>query len=181
MTMARVKNGEVIGVGLPDDLKDATPGRLHHYGWRKVVGTPKPNPSDLEHGQELKEGEGYEYGGPYTYDTEEDVVYGGWRRTDVKDRIWREVREAAIMTRAEFKLALDERDELAAVEAAMNDSSADPRAVILWEDALHFHRTDPNLQKLATDLGYTEEQLDEIFGIIRLPEEETLGTESTSA
>jgi len=183
MTMAKVQDGKVVEVGLPDDLKDATSGRLHHYGWRKIVGTPKPNPSELEKGgQGLKEGQGYEYGGPYKYDAEEDVVYGGWRRTNVKERIWREVREAAVMTRAEFKLALDERDELAAVEAAMNDSSADPRAVILWEDALHFHRTDPDLQRLATDLGYTEEQLDEIFGIISLPdEEETLGTESTSA
>jgi len=36
MTMAKVKDGEVVEVGLPDDLKDATSGRLHHYGWRQV-------------------------------------------------------------------------------------------------------------------------------------------------
>ena len=69
MTMARVKDEEVVEVGLPDDLLDATSGRLHHYGWRKVLGKPKP-----------VDGDKYEYGEPYSFDAEEDCVYGTWNK-----------------------------------------------------------------------------------------------------
>jgi len=73
--------------------------------------------------------------------------------------------DRAKLSRADFKLALLERGELDAVKTAMTDPSADPRAVILWEDALEFRRTNKDLLALASELGYTEEQLDDVFGI----------------
>ena len=92
--------------------------------------------------------------------------YNDWREAYEAKEL-KKSRDAATLTRADFKLALLERDELENVKAAMSDPSADPRAVILWEDALEFKRMNKDLQALADELGYTEEQLDEIFSISR--------------
>jgi len=75
MTMAKVKNGEVVEVGLSSDLKDATLGRLYHYGWRFVKGLPK-----------AASGSGSEYTAPYIYDAEQDCVYGTWQKTNIHQR-----------------------------------------------------------------------------------------------
>ena len=47
----------------------------------------------------------------------------------------------------------------------MADADADPRAQILWEDAMEFRRTHPDLLTLANALGYTDAQLDALFGV----------------
>jgi len=152
--MARVKNDKVVAVGLPDSLESTEPDRLYALGWRQVKGLPKPT-----------DGKGYEYTHPFTYNADEDAVYGTWKKTDVHEEIKDSQRNRATLTRSEFKLALLDRSELDNVKAAMSDPSADPRAVILWEDALEFRRTNKDLLTLAAELGYTEEQLDDIFGI----------------
>jgi len=90
--------------------------------------------------------------------------YNDWR-DQYEARQLQKARDNAKLTRSEFKLALLEINELDNVKAAIDDSGVDPRAVILWEDALHFHRTDSDLLRLAEELGYTEDQLDSIFGI----------------
>jgi len=90
--------------------------------------------------------------------------YNDWRQQYEEQQL-QKARESASLSRAEFKLALLERNELDNVKQAMADPSADPRAVILWEDALEFKRTNKDLLALASDLGYTQEQLDDIFGI----------------
>jgi len=159
MTMARVKDGEVVAVGLPNSLQKESKERLYKQGWRQVKGTPKP--------QHNVEGMGYVYGHPYNYDAEEDAVYGTWIEKDVAGEALKNKRERASLSRADFKLALHEMGELENVNAAMADPSADPRAVILWEDALEFKRMNKDLLALADELGYTDEQLDEIFSISR--------------
>jgi len=156
MTMARINDDQkVVEVGLPDDLLGATSGRLYHYGWRPVIGKPKPT-----------DGKGYEYIGPYTYDAEQDAVYGTWQETDIKERIWREAREKASLTRAEFKLALLDMGELDNVKTAMTAPDLDPRVKILWEDSSIFNRTDDDLLAFAESMGYSEKQLDILFGIV---------------
>jgi len=90
--------------------------------------------------------------------------YNDWRDRFAAEQLQKS-RENASLTRAEFKLALLERNELDNVQTAMSDSGANPRAVILWEDALNFERLNDDLLTLASDLGYTEDQLDDIFGI----------------
>ena len=90
--------------------------------------------------------------------------YNDWRSAYEAEQL-QKARESASLSRAGFKLALLERGELDSVKAAMDDPSADPRAVILWEDALEFKRMNKDLLALASELGYTEEQLDDIFGI----------------
>jgi len=152
--MARIKEGQVVAVGLPDSLQSKEPNRLYALGWRQVKGLPKPT-----------DGSGYEYTHPFTYDADEDAVYGTWQQTKIHQRIEKQARERAALSRADFKLALLERDELDAVKEAMSDPDADTRAVILWEDALEFRRMNKDLLAFAAELGYTEEQLDDIFGI----------------
>jgi len=154
MTMARIKDERVVQVGLPGSLANASQDRLHALGWRRLKGQAKPT-----------DGKGYEYTHPYTYDAEDDVVYGTWQQTDIIERTRQKARNRAKLSRAEFKLALLERDELENVKTAMSDANADPRAVILWEDANEFWRTNEDLLALAAALGYTEAQLDDIFGI----------------
>ena len=94
------------------------------------------------------------------------LSFKDWRAEYEADQL-KKARERAKLSRAEFKLALLDIGELDSVKAAMADPSADPRAVILWEDALEFKRTNKDLLALADELGYTEEQLDEIFSISR--------------
>jgi len=159
MTMARVKDGEVVAVGLPNSLQKESKEKLYKQGWRKVKGTPKP-----EHNVE---GMAYVYGHPYSYDAEEDTVYGTWIEKDIAAEALKNKREKASLSRADFKLALLEQDELDNVKAAMSDPSADTRAVILWEDALEFKRMNKDLLTFADEMGYTDEQLDEIFSIDR--------------
>jgi len=105
--MAKVKDGEVLEVGLPDDLKDASSGRLHHYGWRPVKGLPKPT-----------DGAGYEYTAPYTYDAEEDAVYGTWQQTDIRE----EIQETRIrQIRKERDELLEESDYAVLPDAPVTD------------------------------------------------------------
>jgi len=159
MTMARVKDGEVFAVGLPNSLREESKEKIYRQGWREVKGTPKP--------QHSLEGMGYVYGSPYSYDAQEDAVFGTWVEKDVAAEALNNKREKASLSRADFKLALHDMGELENVKAAMSDPSADPRAVILWEDALEFKRMNKDLLALAEELGYTEQQLDEIFSINR--------------
>jgi len=74
--MARIKDDKVLAVGLPDSLELTEPDRLYALGWRQVKGLPKPT-----------DGSGYEYTHPFTYDADEDAVYGTWQQTDILDRI----------------------------------------------------------------------------------------------
>lgn len=72
-------------------------------------------------------------------------------------------RKDAILTRARFKLALLEGGYLEDVEAAYPSW---PKAVqIMWDDSSTFERLHPELLALAAAMGYTDEQLDAIFGI----------------
>jgi len=96
MTMARIKDDKVVAVNLPDNLESTEPDRLYALGWRQVKGLPKPT-----------DGSGYEYTHPYTYNADEDAVYGTWQQTDVIDRI-NEAKAKGI--REQRDVLLDESD-----------------------------------------------------------------------
>lgn len=157
MTLARVRNNEVVEVTLPERLKGRVYDDLYKNGWRQVKGTPKPDPTD--------DGLKWVYGGPYTYNADEDAVYGEWSQKDLKAAQLQASRERAALSRADFKLALYEMGELETVKSAMEASDVDPRAKILWEDAQLFKRLDNDLLKMAETVGYTDEKLDQLFGI----------------
>ena len=75
-------------------------------------------------------------------------------------------RESASLSRADFKLGLLDMGELDNVKAAMADPNTDPRVVVLWEDAERFNRMHPDLLSFAQVMGYSEQQLDQLFGVL---------------
>jgi len=81
------------------------------------------------------------------------------------DRALEQARESASLSRADFKLGLLDMGELDNVQALMDDPATDPRIKIMWEDSGRFERMHPDLLSLAQVMGYTEDQLDELFGL----------------
>ena len=75
-----------------------------------------------------------------------------------------QARESAVLSRANFKLALLEAGYLQDVKDFVAQS-ADDRIAILWEDSASFERMHPDLLLLASQMGYTDEQMDALFGI----------------
>jgi len=84
---------------------------------------------------------------------------------NLDDRALEQAREDASLSRADFKIGLLEMGELDNVQALMDDPATDPRIKIMYEDSGRFERMHPDLLQLAEVMGYTEEQLDELFGV----------------
>ena len=82
-----------------------------------------------------------------------------------EERALEQARESASLSRADFKLGLLEMGELDAVKALMDDPDTDPRIKIMWEDSSRFNRMHPDLLSFAEVMGYTDEQMDALFGI----------------
>ena len=76
-----------------------------------------------------------------------------------------DARESASLSRADFKLGLLDMGELDAVKAVMADPGTPERIVIMWEDSGRFNRMHPDLLSFAQVMGYTESQLDQLFGV----------------
>lgn len=74
-------------------------------------------------------------------------------------------REAAKLTKANFKLALMEAGYLQDVKDFVANTN-DERIQILWEDSDTFARLDPDLLNMAEQMGYTDEQMDALFGVV---------------
>ena len=74
-------------------------------------------------------------------------------------------REAAKLSKANFKLALMEAGYLQDVKDFVANT-ADERIQILWEDSDTFARLDPDLLNMASQMGYTDEQMDALFGVV---------------
>jgi len=107
MTMARIKDDKVVQVGLPKKFFTTKAERLYALGWRQVKGLTKPT-----------DGSGYEYTHPFTYNANEDAVYGTWQQTDVLDRI-NEAKAKGI--REQRDLLLDESDFAVLPDAPVTD------------------------------------------------------------
>jgi len=73
-------------------------------------------------------------------------------------------REAASLSKANFKLALMEGGYLQDVKEFVANTN-DERIEILWEDSDTFARLDPDLLSMASQMGYTDEQMDALFGV----------------
>ena len=158
MTMARIdENNAVIEVGLPKRLQGTDIEDLRRRGWRQVKGTPKPERTR----EELR----WVYGDPYTYNADEDAVYGTWIEKPIPAIRLEEKRQAASLSRADFKLGLLEMGELDAVKSVMADPETPERVVIMWEDSGRFERMHPDLLSFAEVMGYTDKQMDALFGI----------------
>ena len=69
------------------------------------------------------------------------------------------------MHRADFMLALNRDGFLSDIEAFIASPDASPECKILWHNTAMFYRNDPLLNQMAAAMGYTEAQIDNIFGI----------------
>jgi len=116
MTMARVKDDEVVAVGVPANLADTSLDRLYLIGWRHLAGKTKP-----------LDGKRYEYGPPYSYSTEEDCVYGTWN----------EVPES-FFTEQKAEFVRSERDDLLKQSdwTQVADAPVDAEAWAVYRQAL---------------------------------------------
>ena len=74
-------------------------------------------------------------------------------------------RSEASLSRANFKLALMEAGYLQDVKDFVSNT-ADERIQILWEDSDTIARLDPDLLNMASQMGYTDEQMDTLFGVV---------------
>ena len=81
-----------------------------------------------------------------------------------EERALEQARESASLSRADFKLALLGMGELDAVKQFIEQTN-DQRIIIMWEDSSRFRRTHPDMLRLASEMGYTDEQMDALFGI----------------
>lgn len=61
------------------------------------------------------------------------------------------------------RVALYNAGLMPAVEALMVDPSTDPLATIAWEYATAIERQSPHIAALASALGLTEQQIDDLF------------------
>jgi hypothetical protein len=80
------------------------------------------------------------------------------------DRALEQARESASLSRADFKLGLLEAGYLQDVKDFVANTN-DERIEILWEDSDTFTRLNPDLLNMATQMGYTDEQMDALFGV----------------
>jgi hypothetical protein len=76
-----------------------------------------------------------------------------------------ELRALASLSRANFKLALLAGGYLDAVEAAMSAPETSREVRIMWEDSSRFERMHPALLAMAAQMGYSDAQMDALFGI----------------
>ena len=74
-------------------------------------------------------------------------------------------REAAKLSKANFKLALMEAGYLQDVKDFVANTD-DERIQILWEDSDTIARLDPDLLNMTSQMGYTDEQMDALFGVV---------------
>lgn len=74
-------------------------------------------------------------------------------------------RDIAVLTRMQFMLSLEDHGLYDDALAAVNGDDITKAARIMWENASQFERMHPTLLQFSDALGYTEEQLDSIFGI----------------
>ena len=72
-----------------------------------------------------------------------------------------QARNTATLSRMAFMLALDDMGLLDEVQAA----DLPKRARIMFDNAQSFERMHSELLNLAAEMGYTDEQLDALFGI----------------
>jgi len=74
-------------------------------------------------------------------------------------------RKNSELSRMDFMLRLDDLGLIDQVEQTVASGGVTRRAKIMWDNAASFHRQNADLIQWANDLGFSENQLDQIFGI----------------
>jgi len=109
----------------------------------------------------------------YQYTIENNIITSIVKPEDGIDYVEVEINEPVtpievpqIVTNAQFRLALIESGQsISNINAFINSKDEPIRDVLnsLWEYANHFERQNPQMIEMATLLGLTSEQLDNLF------------------
>ena len=67
------------------------------------------------------------------------------------------------VSRFQARAALHNAGMLVDVEELIASPATDPITVIAWQDAQEFRRTSPTIAGMAAALGWTDQQLDDLF------------------
>lgn len=103
--------------------------------------------------------------------TNPDFVGGVWVQTwavddatpeEITQRI-EQKRQAMVVTPFQAKAALLDADLLDDIEAMMADPLADRTVVLAWNNVPEFRRLSPMVAGIASALGWSDEQLDDLF------------------
>lgn len=70
---------------------------------------------------------------------------------------------ASTISSFQAKMALAEAGLLEAVEAVINDPTTPTRIKIAWQESLNFRRDNPMIATIATQLGLSESDIDDLF------------------
>jgi len=68
-----------------------------------------------------------------------------------------------VVSRFQARAALHLAGLLETVEAAMASPTADPIVKLAWTDAREFRRSSPSIAAMATQFGWSTEQVDQLF------------------
>lgn len=140
----------------PDDVRQrfiaGLAASINKYVWNGSEWTLEQNTTDIERFD-------------FTLDDFPDAPVPEMPDYNPDERALEQARESASLSRADFKLGLLDMGELDNVKAVMADPETPERVVIMWEDSERFSRMHPDLLSFAQVMGYTENQLDQLFGI----------------
>ena len=140
----------------PDDVRDrfltSLAGSINKYVWDGTDWVLEQNTAEIER-----------FG--FTLEDFPDAPVPDMPDYNPDQRALEQARESASLSRANFKLALMEAGYLQDVKDFVANT-ADERIQILWEDSDTFARLDPDLLNMASQMGYTDEQMDTLFGAV---------------
>ncbi len=94
----------------------------------------------------------------------DEATFEAARVTELADRD-RNRREKMIVSRFQARAALHLAGLLEQVETLMQSPDTDMLARLAWQDAQEFRRLSPTVLTLASALGLTDAQLDELFTV----------------
>ena len=139
-----------------DDVRDrflaSLAGSINKYAWDGTEWVLEQNTTEIER-----------FG--FTIDDFPDSPVPDTPDYNPEERALEQARESASLSRANFKLALMEAGYLQEVKDFVANTN-DERIQILWEDSDTFARLNPDLLNMASQMGYTDEQMDALFGVV---------------
>ena len=146
--------------GLSKEKKDDIEFLLNEYDVYLVQTTPQP--SYDRQTQRIVEGD------PILNENGEWVEQ--WNIEDISqeelDQRLQNKRNSATITPMQLRLILESEGHLDNVEAMMNDPATPKTDRIVWQYASVVERLNPLVLQLAQQFGYTDDQLDQFFGIV---------------
>lgn len=81
------------------------------------------------------------------------------------ERALEQERQSASLSRMQFMLSLETAGLYEEIQAAIDSDQVSKTVKIMWQNASRFERMNPELVQLGHEMGYTDQQMDNIFGI----------------